>query len=70
MSFTFIGNILQFLFDRSYGRTNQRLGQLLIDITATFEDEFHEFEVRFIYDDYFFIFSYLVNPISYIDARC
>ena len=29
----------------SYGRTNQRLGQLLIDITATFEDEFHELEV-------------------------
>ncbi|CAF1185650.1 unnamed protein product [Adineta ricciae] len=28
-----------------YGRTNQRLGQLLIDITATFEDEFHELEL-------------------------
>ncbi|CAF3461054.1 unnamed protein product [Rotaria sp. Silwood1] len=29
----------------NYGRTNQRLGQLLIDITATFEDEFHEIEL-------------------------
>ncbi|UJR37678.1 hypothetical protein I4U23_030373 [Adineta vaga] len=28
-----------------YGRTNQRLGQLLIDLTATFEDEFHELEL-------------------------
>ncbi|CAF2968141.1 unnamed protein product [Rotaria sp. Silwood2] len=28
-----------------YGRSNQRLGQLLIDITATFEDEFHEIEL-------------------------
>ncbi|CAF5138977.1 unnamed protein product, partial [Rotaria sp. Silwood1] len=28
-----------------YGRTNQRLGQLLIDITATFEDEFRETEL-------------------------
>ncbi|CAF1347913.1 unnamed protein product [Adineta steineri] len=29
----------------TYGRTNQRLGQLLMDITATFEDEFHEVEL-------------------------
>ncbi|CAF0951445.1 unnamed protein product [Rotaria sordida] len=31
-----------FQLQSTYGRTNQRLGQLLIDITATFEDEFHE----------------------------
>lgn len=38
--------VLSTLLPFSYGRANQRLGQLLIDITATFEDEFHEFEVN------------------------
>ncbi|CAF3728050.1 unnamed protein product [Rotaria socialis] len=30
----------------TYERTNQRLGQLLIEITATFEDEFHSIELN------------------------
>lgn len=28
-----------------YDRTNPQLGQLLIDITSTFEDQFHEYEL-------------------------
>jgi hypothetical protein len=43
-----------FSFIVSYGRANQRLGQLLIDITATFEDDFHQQEVDLI-DEYEYI---------------
>jgi hypothetical protein len=49
-------------FRRSYGRTNQRLGQLLIDITATFEDEFHELEVRCA--ENFCFFEYFIFILS------
>ena len=55
MFFAFIGNIRIFFYCR-YGRTNQRLGQLLIHITATFEDEFHELEVRFMKNYSLYIF--------------
>ena len=37
---------VRFQFYCSDERTHQRLGQLLIDIASTFEDEFHEIEVR------------------------
>ncbi len=65
-------NIRHRYFCSRYGRTNARLGQLLIDITATFEDEFHELEVRYKNERLLIciLILYLVNRFSCINAWC